>query len=64
MEPDPDDETALISDQLTQFRGCNPSNDCYFDCCQAAREDIEEHREGYPGELAAAETWAATQAWA
>lgn len=53
----------LDADGLAQFRGCEPGNDCYFECCQVACEDIAEHREGYPGELAEAEAWAAAQTW-
>ncbi len=54
--PDP-----LDADALAQFRGCEPADDCYFECCQVAREDIAEDRD--PAELEQARTWAAAQDW-
>jgi len=52
----------LSSDQLAQYRGCDPVNDCYSECCQVACEDIAENAD--PGELRQAAAWAATQTWA
>jgi hypothetical protein len=52
---------ALAPDQLAQYRGCEPSNYCYSECCEVAREDIEEQRD--PDELARARAWATEQTW-
>ena len=59
----PREPSILGTDELAQFRGCEPSNDCYFDCCEAARSDIAEQHGLYPGELDQAEAWAAAQTW-
>jgi len=28
--------------QLAQAAGCDPTNPCYFDCCRARGEDLDE----------------------
>lgn len=55
---------TLTPGQLAQYRGCEPWNDCYSECCDAAAEVLD--RAGEPNdesELAAATAWAATQTW-
>jgi hypothetical protein len=53
--------SRLTADQLAQFRGCEPWNECYGECFAAAAEAIKER--WWPDELAEAEAWAATQTW-
>jgi hypothetical protein len=38
IPPRPD----ITRGQLAQAAGCDPTNPCYFDCCQAWGEDLEE----------------------
>jgi hypothetical protein len=53
---------ALTADHLAQYRGCEPSNDCYFECAQVAHDDLTDP-EADQGELQRAAAWAATQQW-
>jgi hypothetical protein len=52
---------TLTTDQLAQFRGCGPSNDCYWLCCEAAAAAISGNWN--PEELAVARIWAAKETW-
>lgn len=54
---------SLNPDQLAQFRGCEPWNECYADCVDAARSTIDAPATDDLEELADAEAWAATQQW-
>lgn len=36
------DRLGVTGGQLAQAAGCDPSNPCYFDCCRAWRETLEE----------------------
>lgn len=31
----------VTAGQLTQTRGCDPTNDCHWDCVAAARDDLD-----------------------
>lgn len=64
--------TVLTRDMLAQFRGCDPENECYPDCCDAAQAAITgEYLDSMTGqekarrdeELRNALTWARTQTW-
>lgn len=53
--------TQLNQDMLAQYRGCSPENECYHDCCDAARYCIDEQLDAI--ELDKALKWAKTQNW-
>lgn len=55
---------SLTRDQLAQYWGCWPHNECYPDCCEAAQWAIDNPDAADPGELRRAETWAAGETWA
>jgi hypothetical protein len=57
MDPD----APLTTDQLAQFRGCDPENDCYYSCCRAAQAAINGNWN--PEELAIARIWASAETW-
>lgn len=52
---------SLNADQLAQYRGCWPENECYHDCVEAAQHAIDERTN--PDELQRAEAWAGTETW-
>lgn len=68
-----DEITELTRDMLAQARGCFPENECYGDCCDAARSEIDgdhldvmsdQEKRERETELREALAWAKTQKWA
>jgi hypothetical protein len=54
----------LNADQLAQWRGCWPENECYWDCVEAARYAIENaETDSDHEELRMAREWADRQTW-
>jgi hypothetical protein len=67
-----DEITELSPDMLAQARGCDPENECYADCCDAARSAIDgdylnmmsdQEKQERETELGEALAWARKQRW-
>lgn len=56
---------TIDRDQLAQYRGCWPENECYHDCCEAAQYTIDNRNESPEAreEIDKATVWAAKKTW-
>lgn len=55
---------SVSADQLTQFRGCEPWNECYSECLESAQWSLDNPDvNDNAAEITQAAEWAAKQKW-